>query len=368
MDSSATIWHLIARVLNGEASAKEQQELFDILQQDESLQQQYDLLSRIWQEKHGNLEFEDKDAAQTTISRIINKAESEGRHIEIPAEKSRFTRRRIWMAAASFLILISAAWAWFGTNNNVSGSEPKAEAIEAKKGSRSRSLLPDGTTVWLNAGSKLSYDGDFTGNTREVRLEGEAFFDVVKQADRPFIVHTSGIDIKVLGTAFNVKSYPEDKTVETTLYHGSVKVFRHEETEKEAIQLKPNEKLILAKQAANKQEELSGIATPSSAKDISAASFTIAKIDSTKQENERFETAWIYSRLEFRGDSFEELAVKLERWYNVTIVFNDEKAKQLNFNGSFERETIAQAFEALKSAVPFKYNIKGNEIYVGSME
>jgi ferric-dicitrate binding protein FerR (iron transport regulator) len=366
MDNSATIWHLIARVLNGEATTKEQHELFDILRQDESLQQQYDLLSRIWKEKEGNLEFEDKDAAQTTISRIINKAEREGRHIELPAERNHFTRRRIWMAAASVLLLVLAGWLWLNKTSS-KADEPKQEAIEAKKGSRSRSLLPDGTTVWLNAGSKLSYDDDFTGNTREVRLEGEAFFDVVKQPDRPFIVHTSGIDIKVLGTAFNVKSYPEDKTVETTLYRGVVRVFREDESEKKAIQLKPNEKLILAKEAAIHPQELSKEVKPSSVKEILPPSFTIAHIDSTKKESERFETAWIYSRLEFRGDSFEELARKLERWYNVTIVFNDEKVKQLNFNGSFEKETAAQAFAALKSAVPFNYSIKGHEISVGSL-
>jgi ferric-dicitrate binding protein FerR (iron transport regulator) len=227
--------------------------------------------------------------------------------------------------------------------------------------------LPDGTTVWLNAGSKLSYVGDFAGATREVRLEGEAFFDVVKQPGRPFIVHTTGIDIKVLGTAFNVKSYPEDKTVETTLYRGSVKVFRPEESEQKAILLKPNEKLIWSREAAIRPEKLSEQLPPAPVKTLSP-SFTIAKIDSTKQESERFETAWVYSRLEFRGDSFEELAKKLERWYNVAIVFNDEQVKQLNFNGSFERETVVQAFEALKSAVPFNYTIKGHEIYVGSFE
>ena len=116
-------------------------------------------------------------------------------------------------------------------------SRQKAEKLLSTKGSRSRSLLPDGTTVWLNAGSKLYYENDFNG-TREVRLEGEAFFDVVKQTDRPFIVHTSGIDIKVLGTAFNVKSYPEDKTVETTLYRGLVQVFRQEDTPKKSHSIK----------------------------------------------------------------------------------------------------------------------------------
>ena len=185
---------------------------------------------------------------------------------EIPIIRSRSGSRRIWMAVASVLIVVFGGWLWFG-NQSSDAKGQKQEIIEAQNGSRSRSVLPDGSTVWLNAGSKLYYENDFTGATREVRLEGEAFFDVVKKTDRPFIVHTSGIDIKVLGTAFNVKSYPEDKTVETTLYRGSVKVFRHEESETGAIHLKPNEKLILSKEAAAKAENLSERAeTLSSAK------------------------------------------------------------------------------------------------------
>lgn len=226
MDSPDKIWHLIARALNNEASSREQQELMEVLRQDELLQQQYDLLTRIWKEKETHLENEDNnDAARNTISRIINKAELEGRYIGPPVLKSRLKRRRVWLAVASAAIILFAGWL-LKTSPSPVKEETKQEALEARKGSRSRSLLPDGTTVWLNAGSKLYYENDFTGSTREVRLEGEAFFDVVKNPDQPFIVHTYGIDIKVLGTAFNVKSYPEDKTTETTLYRGSVRVFR----------------------------------------------------------------------------------------------------------------------------------------------
>lgn len=368
MDSHDKIWHLIARALNGEASPREQEELMEILRQDETLQPQYDLLTRIWKEKEENIQFEDSEAAKSTISRIISKAEREGGDIEHLPPKSRLKRRRMWLAAS--LVVLVAAGGWFWINRQLPGDAIlKQEPLEAKKGSRSRSLLPDGTTVWLNAGSKLYYENDFSGDTREVRLEGEAFFDVVKQTDRPFIVHTSGIDIKVLGTSFNVKSYPEDKTVETTLYRGSVKVFREEDSESKAIQLAPNQKLILPKQAAIRPEELSKEVKPSSAEQISSSGFTIAHIDSTKEENERFETAWLYSRLEFRGDNFEELARKLERWYNVTIVFTDEKVQQLSFDGSFEKENVEQAFVALKVANNlFKYKINNHEISVGSVE
>jgi ferric-dicitrate binding protein FerR (iron transport regulator) len=273
------------------------------------------------------------------------------------------------MAAASALIIAISGWLLLANRSAGKKDIAKEEAIEAKKGSKTRSILPDGTTVMLNAGSKLSYDEDFRGSIRNVTLEGEAFFDVIKDAKRPFIVHTSGIDIKVLGTAFYVKSYPEDKTVETTLYRGSVKVFREEESEDKAIQLRPNEKLILAKKAAIGNEELSNDVKPSATKKPLSGNFTIAHIDSTKKENERLETAWLYSRLEFEKNNFEELAQKLERWYNVSIVFTDEKVKQLSFTGKFENETVEQVFKYLREAnTLFNYKINNHEISVGSAQ
>jgi transmembrane sensor len=368
MDNTANVWHLVARVLNEEASTEEQQELLEFLRQDENLQQQYDLLNRIWKEK-GATNYCDKEAAQDAVSRIINKAGTEEQgYVELAPARHPIIRRRIWMAVASLFVLAAAGWLLNRQTTN--NTNIKEQALEAKKGSRTRSMLPDGTTVWLNSGSKLYYDDDFNGPVRNVTLEGEAFFDVVKEPKRPFIVHTGGIDIKVLGTAFNVKSYPEDKTVETTLYRGLVKVFREEETESKAIQLRPNEKLVLPKQAAIAAQELSSKdVKPLSVRPTPAASFTIARIDSTKKENERFETAWLYSRLEFRGDNFEDLARKLERWYNVTIIFTDEKVKQLSFDGSFEQETVEQAFRSLRTANSlFNYKIDNHEISVGSAQ
>jgi ferric-dicitrate binding protein FerR (iron transport regulator) len=366
MDIPDKIWHLIAKSLNREATLQEQDELCALLREDEALQQQYNLLSRIWTEK-SDTEIIDGDTARNAISRIISKAESDqgSEDSYFLRIRSKRLKYRLIAMAASLILVLGVGWFLMNSNQSPKTVEisEQPEILEAKKGSRSRSLLADGTTVWLNAGSKLYYENDFSGKTREVRLEGEAFFDVVKQPDHPFIVHTSGIDIHVLGTAFNVKSYPEDKTVETTLYRGLVEVFQPN-SEAKAIQLKPNEKLIVPK-AAKEEKNLSSEVSPPQAKQP-PASFIIARIDSTKKENERFETAWLYSRLEFRGDNFEELAKKLERWYNVTVVFTDEKAKQLNFTGSFEKETVEQAFVALKTAVPFNYNIKGHEIIIGN--
>ena len=358
MEIPERIWQLIAKALNSEASSEEKEELFHLLHANPSLRQQYELLNRIWNEKHDHPG--DEEDAKLHISRIINRAQSELTLEEFPNHSKR-RRRIIAISTIAVAAMIIAGWFLFAAPvQPVPG-----DVYVAKNGTRTRSMLADGTTVWLNAGSKLSVQNDFTGKTREVLLEGEAFFDVVKKPGQPFIVHTSGIDIRVLGTAFNVKAYPEDKNVETTLYRGLVQVFRQLDEAKTAVELKPNEKLVMAKEAATYTVNLSDKNSPPLIK--AQPRFTITHIDSTKKENERIETAWVYSRLEFFGENFEELAQKLQRWYNVTIIFTDDKVKKLQFNGSFEKETVEQAFVALKLAVPkFDYKIENHEIFIGS--
>jgi len=343
--------------------------LHTMLQKDELLQQQYDLLARIWKEKHDDIKDEDNINASAIISKIISRAADESNDADIVTRrKKRRSRLKIYLAASGFAVISTTIILFFNYNGNSSRSEeqPNEEVIVTQKGSRSRTLLADGTTVWLNGESKLYYENDFTGATREVTLEGEAFFDVVKQTERPFIVHTSGIDIKVLGTAFNVKSYPEDKNVETTLYRGSVLVFRQKDSSRDSIQLIPNYTLVLPKEAANEPLKLSQDIRPLT-QELSVEHI-ITPIDSTKKESERIETAWVYSRLEFPAVRFEEVAKKLERWYNVSIIFTDEKVKTLNVYGSFEKETVEEAFAALKVAFPINYKIINHEIFVESSQ
>lgn len=367
MELTDRIWLLMARALNHEASSQELDELSDLLRHDPSLQQQYELLTRIW---HGQQHAADpsEDEAET-ITRIINKATPGEVSEDVRSSRMRRRNRRLLVSSVIVILLVTlfiSLWPVSRTAG-MSATIQVPEELVAKKGSRIRSQLPDGTTVWLNAGSRLIFVNDFTGNTREVRLEGEAFFDVVKQLNRPFIVHIAGYNINVLGTAFNVKSYPEEKVIETTLLRGRVQIVREAAPASEAIELKPNYKLILPTGKA--VSETANTESVNPAPQSRRATFTITPIDTTKKENELHETAWLYSRLEFRGDSFEQLSSKLERWYNVKIVFTSETVKQLHFNGSFERETVQQAFMALQAAVPyFKYQITPDEIYVGTPE
>jgi ferric-dicitrate binding protein FerR (iron transport regulator) len=170
----------------------------------------------------------------------------------------------------------------------------------------------------------------------------------------------------VLGTVFNVKSYPGDEVVETTLIRGLIRITRNTNSEQEPVLLKPHQKFVLA---VNNNKEIKPAvqnagkpATPSRIKEL-----FVMNLDSSVDVSQQLETAWVYNRLEFRGDTFDELAKKLERWYNIRVRFQDEQVKQLTFNGSLENETVEQAFKALQAAVPFKFSINENEISVRSL-
>src|SRR5260221_1009127 len=123
-------------------------------------------------------------------------------------------------------------------------SEKAISRITTKNGSKTNLLLPDGTRVWLNAGSSITYDSSYDKMMREVILSGEGYFDVVRNKEKPFIIHAAKINIKVLGTQFNVKSYPTDNTTEASLIHGSIEVTFRDKPNKKII-LKPNEKIVV---------------------------------------------------------------------------------------------------------------------------
>lgn len=363
------LWHLMARSLSGETTVEEEQELKLRLQNNFSLQQQYDLLERFWNKPNIDNKESENSSSNTdkNIARIVQLANKNiSPNVEFISSARRRKKRTSFYYAATALIIICCATIYFWQYKSINKEDSIAglQVLTAPNGSRSKTILPDGSVVWLNGGSKIYYNKTFSGKLREVKLEGEAFFDIQHNEQKPFIVHTSGINIKVLGTAFNVKSYPEDTTVETTLIRGLVQVSSSNDKQGKPIFLHPNEKIIINKSTkaitSNKSEDLP-IEIP-----VQPISFKIIQLNPTGPIKEPIETAWVDNRLVFKGDNFELLGSKLERWYNVTIVFEDEKVKRLNFTGSFENETVQQAFSALKTATAFNYTIKDTKIYISS--
>jgi transmembrane sensor len=368
--SADRIYELIARRLSGEATADEEQELNTYLQQHAGDQYLYDILSKYWLQHAGQAQEETNDEEER-FRRIMQGVNTDIRQpTETPTQT---TVRKIlgqkwaYYATAASLLLVVALLFLFLNNkktlpSTVTAKQPQLSEVSAKPGSRSKLILPDGTQVWLNAESRITYLNTFNKALREVNLEGEAYFDVTHDASRPFIVHTSGIAIKVLGTAFTVKSYATDRTIEATLLRGSIEVTKNNDPAAPKVILRPHEKLVYNKEEQNiaTQATNAGATTPSP--DETGISVTTVPRD--KPDSILKETSWVYNKLVFDGDRFDELALKLERWYNLHITFKQEPLKQYRFKGTFENETIEQALEALKLTVPFEYTINGNNIEI----
>lgn len=275
-----------------------------------------------------------------------------------------------WMKYAAIVLLAFAAGrsvSWLTAPEQMveTVSEPFMNEISVEYGSKSQILLPDGTKVKLNSGSKLTYPSQFDGGMRKVQLEGEAFFNVAKETDRPFFVNTSSISIKVLGTAFNVKSYAEENIIETTLVSGAIEIYNELASENIILTkspiavLKPMDKATYVK-------DISAISVSSELKipeNLPALEKKAGILVETQIETALF-TAWKDNVLRFKGEKFEDIAIKLERWYDVKIHIRHKTLKEEYFTGQFDTETVEQALEALKLTAPFRYSITKNEIVI----
>ncbi len=349
-------WYLMARTLSNEASIEERRELQSLLQDDSHLQQQFSVLKDFWTPSQKN---ELQSALQTERLLVKAKLHEQKYHTAKTGVQKYLRFNKVSLAvAASIITIIVVGFFVFQSNSRSTQLVSKAVAVDSvitPNGNRSQLLLPDGSRVWLNSGSTLRYYA-FSGNTREVELVGEAYFDVVKMPEKPFIVHAEGVNIKVLGTAFNVRCYPEDKNIEATLLHGAISVTHKNDPDKKTIFLKPNQKLSISKTFT-----LAG-------NSVNHVPYNVDDLDSTIQPAQLLETAWVYNRLEFKNSDFRTLASKMERWYNVKIVFADENVQQLRFVGSFEKETVKEALSALQSVADFSYEIKNTEINIHSSD
>lgn len=355
---------LLSRKLSGEATATELQELQHWLQSNPGDQYFTEILLTYWHhrpDQHVSLDH----APDQHFAHILEMAA--GQDEEPVLRRPALFRKLGKFAAAAALVTAIAGGTWVlmpKKMNRVIAADAKRNEVVAGKGIRSKMVLPDGTQVWLNSDSKLEYAESFTGATREVSLEGEAYFDVVKDPKRPFIVHTSAIDIRVLGTSFNVKSYPQEKTIETTLIRGMIEVINKNKPQAPKIILRPKEKLVFNKQA----EEINGLPAGNQKemwKDSShnkTMAIAITALPPNVADSSLTETSWVYNRLLFEGDSFREVAVKMERWFNIRINFKNEKIANYRLSGSFDRETIDEALQALKYIAPFNYKINNNEV------
>lgn len=370
-------WFLVGKKLAGEASAEELNELEGLLRSDPDMHYALQNITDLW-----NLPAPATNDVEDAFNRHINRLKDAGADWEQPQHSDlqpdftipqKRSRKKLMVISIAVAVLMVASIYWYNSVTRsrpfVAGHTGEKNEVSTRNGSKSKITLPDGSRVWLNAGSVLTYNKDFGGDIREVNLSGEAFFEVMslplatpgeggKQGKVPFIIHTQHIDIRVLGTAFNVKSYPGDKQTETSLVHGKVEVLIHNRPE-EKFTLRPNEKLVVMNQ------DVPAVATvkPNPSNDEPIVS--LSKLTYTATDSLLVETAWVQNKLVFDNESFDEVATKMERWYNVEIEFADDKKQALRFTGVFENETIQEALNYMSITAPFHYAIQGNKIIIG---
>lgn len=360
--TESRFWNLIAKKLAGDALPEELVELEELMKSHPELLFSAEHVQNLWKSEDDKADYESELAFELHLNKL-KQAKLGFPDVESPVtfpeikevEDESKPKRRLALMAFSVLFIISAmgfTWYLFNNNDPAKGDQNNYSEVSSSPGSKTKLVLPDSTIVWLNAGSKLTYSENFGLQNRNTTLTGEAYFDV-KKGTIPFIIHTNGLKIKVLGTAFNVKSYPDEMTTETSLLRGKLEVSIDQRPEQKFV-LNPNEKLVISnKPEAIKEKAVTNKEPLFLLKHLSFAS------DSTI-----IETAWTENKLVFQDESFYEVAKKMERWYGVKIKFAENDLAYARLYGSFTRETIAEALDALKIGLAFDYKIEGEEITI----
>ena len=212
-------------------------------------------------------------------------------------------------------------------------NDNKNNELIIPKGGEYQVVLADGTKVWLNSASRLIYPQSFMGKERRVVLSGEAFFDVTHDAERPFVVETSRMNVKVLGTRFNVNDYDDNEEVSTTLVNGSVEIISGDQ---QAFRLVPGE------QAYGKENELE-----------------------KREVNVRLYTSWIDGKFLFNNTELEEIAKQISRWYDVEIFFSSESVKKVRFTGAIVKfKPLEDLVRMIESTSQVRFSVKGRTIVI----
>lgn len=324
---------LLIKFLNNQCTKDELKEVVSWIKSDSLNQRSIDWGVQEWK----NFEIKDNIPSDNEFSALLDKV-----HHKINISKKKNSKTKIaqivtWVTkAAAVLLLPVLAFLFYTLSEKSSGTVSTAKLsidsleIAAPIGSQTAIQLSDGSEVFLNHGSKLQYPYRFTGNTREVVLVGEGYFNIAHNPERPFIVKTKNLNVKAIGTSFNVLAYPGESIVSTTLVEGKISVER----------VAADNKIISL-----------GSMVPGQHVDLDIET---GKISSYRGDIEKY-ISWKDGKLIFEDESIVNIARRLSRWYNVEIEFADEIAKEYTYTATFTEETLFQILDLLALATPIDY-------------
>ena len=248
---------------------------------------------------------------------------------------TRTIRWKHWIAvAATALLVITTSLSGYllyeGQQNKLAGDM----TVTVEKGQKVALTLPDQSRVWVNSGSTLIYGSRFNKKERIIQLNGEAYFEVAKNKHAPFIVQSHGFSVEALGTAFDVKAYPEENQISAVLIRGKVEVG----DEFNKINLSPNQKVIYNRdtRSIQKSEVTDGMCYAD----------------------------WRFNKLTFKSETFENIACVLERNYNVKFVFQSQALKKYHYSGTIGNTSLESLLQIFAMTSPISYHMKDSVIYM----
>lgn len=359
-------WLLVSLQLTGEATPEELAELDACLQQRPEMGAKMEMLHSLWKGEPAD-KSRRADALNRHLQRLSNHLASPALKYEtVPAEEeeilverpSRKIHRLLWPLTG---VAAAVALVFFFVHQQVPKSQPvqtAQNAVSTKRGSKSKIQLPDGSQVWLNADSRLTYDENFRGPFREVQIAGEAYFDIAKDKDHPFIIHAGSIDVKILGTSLNIRNYANEKSTAAVLIRGSIEVTLRNSPDKKII-MQPNEKLVVqnGKMLITKD-------TLIRQKVADLPVMTLGKAHFREKDTIAIDILWVKNKLAFDQETLEDVARKIERWYAVKVTIKDERLKHTEYSAVFEDESLRQVMQALQMTGNFNYVISKKEVII----
>ena len=318
--------HLIQKDSEGKLTLKEQIDLSEQLS-DRQNQVSEEVLNEDWESQFYSESTSDRDL-KPILDRVHHRI-----HLTEDTKRSKLVWWQGFQRVAAILIipLLLSFLGYYYSQVKSSATPVSFAEIQCPMGVRTKFQLPDGSTGYLNSGSSLKYPVQFIGE-RKVELIGEAFFDVVHNAEIPFHVNTKNLDIKVLGTTFNVIANEDERTEEIVLQTGKVDV--SSKSGDQMAVLKPNEQLTLdiEKQTVNKN-------------DVEASQYT----------------SWKEGKLVFRNENMQQVARRLSRWYNAEVIIDDRMLEVYTFHATFVDEPLDEVLKLLSITTPLSFEEEKRE-------
>lgn len=324
---------IIIKYLQGEVSKEEKEALLTWLKQNDNNSKEFQNICQTWIASGGTLSNEQEislafDKLKNSICKVENKEED-----RTPAKK-RISLSKIAIVAAACIAAIIITWK-FAYNPSNTNTHKVWNEIVAESKSKEMHTLPDGSTVWIKSGSKISYNY-FDENSRLVQLQGEAFFKVVRNENKPFIVESGNVKIEVLGTEFDIKNYNNHDYIETTLLSGSIALLVNDSKQ---IKLEPNQKAIYNK---------------------TSNSIDIKTVDATN------ETLWTKDQLTFSDEKLSVIFEKIGYWFDKEIKYDGKINLDKELSLAIRDESEEELLQAISLISDIKYEIRENEIIISS--